>query len=1067
MANANEYPRKPSPADGDDLIGVADPNSSNWSVRRMNIGALLQGVRGEIASLEARATALENDDPTPDAPPGPLANLIATDTTSSSVSLAWSRPTGGGSVASYNIYRNDVLLVSGRTTTAYTDTNVSPGQTYVYGVEAVGPGGVGARGTITVSVPAPGGFAPTLEITSGTTMQLPGGGTAQIVTQVQGNPVPYVSYTSSNPSVATVSTSGLLTWRAEGTTTITVLATNSEGSASAVITVHAQPRPTPPTIVITSGGTATLESGVPLNLAIFATGTPEPSITYQTSDPNVATVTPEGVVHWVAPGEVFITARATNTAGTATDVVTVNAVPVFPPDAVTFVVHDDSFSPILVLHDLATADVEWRLSDNSQVSTSLNPTFNFPNQATRYVELRVNPWSAVRRVNIGFLGEDGAVQPHEHNQGQAVSFVANMHHLAPALREFYACYNPITRADLRDFTQLEFAEFFRTPNMTELLMRNNPNLRRFCIEYSGVQFVDISSSVNIEDVRGSSSAVREIRLPDEPLTKLWHFCSHSNGDTLQVPYPIELMVYVDQLWVNSNWLGGHFHCTSPRLRTGGGHPFRGMRAVWAWDNNLTSADFTNCCPNPASNVEIEIYRNLMTSLIIDGCPGLIRLEAHTNLLPREQVDYILGKFVEFGRLTGEVDLRQNSPPTPAGMNAVRILRSRNWNVLIDAAPEPQPVSATVAEDGYTWTVTFNRAITVGAGGGGGMAADLQQAGAVLLTYQSGSGTTTLTFTGSVQVEPGDTAPAGLSYVQPGNGLQDQSGALVPDFSAVPVTNNSESGQTRLLIARVEADGVTWHLRFNRSVSVGPNGANGFTGHMNESGQIGLSYVSGVGTNELIFTGSSPVATSDEGTISYTQPGQGIVDMESMNNGEVANYSRQGPARIRFTSGPHNWAAILVRNVAVPLTLLEFHYADGNIVPYSVDGNEYPAPAGWTGEQEHVLVADPPEAISELDLRGGVFEGREMSGLHALPSLWRIDAQHAHTRRLGLKHFRNNNPQVRLGNATNLTPEAVDQMIIELDQAGGQNGSFYYPAGRRTSASDEARASLAAKGWSIA
>lgn len=59
MAAANEYPRKATPANGDDLLAVSNPDAPNWAVVRINVEALLQDLRNRTASLSARFSALE------------------------------------------------------------------------------------------------------------------------------------------------------------------------------------------------------------------------------------------------------------------------------------------------------------------------------------------------------------------------------------------------------------------------------------------------------------------------------------------------------------------------------------------------------------------------------------------------------------------------------------------------------------------------------------------------------------------------------------------------------------------------------------------------------------------------------------------------------------------------------------------------------------------------------------------------------------------------------------------------------------------------------------------------
>ena len=67
---------------------------------------------------------------------GPVTNLDARLENNNMVILSWGAPEGVDAVASYNVYRNDVLLTT-QSETTYTDTDLAEGTTYVYAVSAV------------------------------------------------------------------------------------------------------------------------------------------------------------------------------------------------------------------------------------------------------------------------------------------------------------------------------------------------------------------------------------------------------------------------------------------------------------------------------------------------------------------------------------------------------------------------------------------------------------------------------------------------------------------------------------------------------------------------------------------------------------------------------------------------------------------------------------------------------------------------------------------------------------------------------------------------------------------
>jgi hypothetical protein len=113
---------------------------------------------------------------------------------------------------------------------------------------------------------------------------------------------------------------------------------------------------------------------------------------------------------------------------------------------------------------------------------------------------------------------------------------------------------------------------------------------------------------------------------------------------------------------------------------------------------------------------------------------------------------------------------------------------------LSGADETPPTLSSVAigTNGTTWTFAFDETISIGAGGNGGWAVSMSTQGAVTLTYSSGSGTSSLVYTGNKTVLSGETVSSGLNYTQPGSGITDT--ATIPNdlanISSHAVTNNS-------------------------------------------------------------------------------------------------------------------------------------------------------------------------------------------------------------------------------------------------------------------------------------
>ena len=102
---------------------------------------------------------------------------------------------------------------------------------------------------------------------------------------------------------------------------------------------------------------------------------------------------------------------------------------------------------------------------------------------------------------------------------------------------------------------------------------------------------------------------------------------------------------------------------------------------------------------------------------------------------------------------------------------------------------PAIASATVAANGTAMTVKFNEALTIGAGGNGGLTVDGTVTGAgIAANYTSGDTTHTFIYTLASTMKTTDVIT--LDYVQPTNGLEDAAGNDLASVAAKRVTNNS-------------------------------------------------------------------------------------------------------------------------------------------------------------------------------------------------------------------------------------------------------------------------------------
>ncbi|HAZ91002.1 MAG TPA: hypothetical protein DCX21_03410, partial [Eubacterium sp.] len=128
----------------------------------------------------------------------------------------------------------------------------------------------------------------------------------------------------SNTSVATVSSSGVVTAVANGTTTITCKTNSGAKTATATITVNIPVVPTGVTLNNTSATLTSKGQTVQLSATVAPSTATDKSVTWTSSNTAVATVSSIGVVTAVANGTTTITCKTNSGAKTATATITVS-----------------------------------------------------------------------------------------------------------------------------------------------------------------------------------------------------------------------------------------------------------------------------------------------------------------------------------------------------------------------------------------------------------------------------------------------------------------------------------------------------------------------------------------------------------------------------------------------------------------------------------------------------------------------------------------------------------------------------------------------------------------------
>jgi len=176
---------------------------------------------------------------------------------------------------------------------------------------------------ITVTAPAPVPVATVSVSPSSSSLQT--GATVQLsaTTRDAGNNVltgRVVTWSSANPSIASVNSSGLVTAVAAGSATITATSETKTGSAAITVTASA---PVPVATVSVSPPSSSLQVGVTVQLSATTRDASNNVltgrvVTWSSSSPLIASVNASGLVTVVAVGSATITATSETKTGTAT-----------------------------------------------------------------------------------------------------------------------------------------------------------------------------------------------------------------------------------------------------------------------------------------------------------------------------------------------------------------------------------------------------------------------------------------------------------------------------------------------------------------------------------------------------------------------------------------------------------------------------------------------------------------------------------------------------------------------------------------------------------------------------
>lgn len=364
------------------------------------------------------------------------------------------------------------------------------------------------------------------------------------------------------------------------------------------------------------------------------------------------------------------------------------------PGEIIFYSNGSVFSPVVILQD--TAEILWTWDDNS-TTNSATPSKDYGTEQLRKNTLKVTPWSAVKRINIGYDANDGGSPEIELVGNQRVSKVENLELVAPYLKEWCSSYNMITSLDFSNFINLETIECYLSQSLQSINLTNTPNLKRACFVVNALKDLDLRDCKNLKEVLVGSNPVTSLQLP-EMADSLWYLGARNDSLLTNQNTFNDLSMFPNiahiSIW-NSNQKGS---LIIPKT-----HP---TRWVWirAYENQYTNLDLRGSLQNSHEIGYVDLHKNKLTEVDIEGCKEIRTLDLSDNLLSSQMVDSVLKQLDDFGDavLERNVYLTNNKPPTAKGLVYKKNIESKGWNVFVDP-----PTTAVAINDAYDFNLYPN------------------------------------------------------------------------------------------------------------------------------------------------------------------------------------------------------------------------------------------------------------------------------------------------------------------------------------------------------------------------
>ncbi|HZW39142.1 MAG TPA: T9SS type A sorting domain-containing protein [Ignavibacteriaceae bacterium] len=345
------------------------------------------------------------------------------------------------------------------------------------------------------------------------------------------------------------------------------------------------------------------------------------------------------------------------------------------PEEIIFYSHGAEFAPVIILQD--SAEILWTWDDNT-TSNSATPVKYYGNEIMKINKLKVTPWSAVKRINVGYDGEDGGSDKIEFVKDQYISKVENIELVAPYLKQWCSSYSRITSLNFDNFVNLDTIECYLCQSLQNVSLNNTPKLSRTCFELNKLQNLDYSGCSVLAEIRVSTNMLTNIVMPANK-ENIWHLCIHSNTqltDQLQFNDMSEYPNIADFFVWNSNRSGD---LVIPKT-----NPSRWI-GIRGYENQYTSMDLRGALQSPIEAGFVDMHKNKLTKVDITGCHQIKSLDLSDNLLSSEMVEQVLKQLDEFGPTITprKADLSKNSPITAQGKIYKANLEAKGWEVIVD------------------------------------------------------------------------------------------------------------------------------------------------------------------------------------------------------------------------------------------------------------------------------------------------------------------------------------------------------------------------------------------------